>query len=344
MIIARAPFRLSFAGGGTDLPAYYEEFGGLVVSTAIDRYVYVMLGDSKPHLPPHLITSDAGSYLHAYRGDADTSGHMHLPWAVLDYFGVTAGVDLFVASQVPSGTGLGSSSALAVALIHAVSTYVGNPVTATTAAELACEIEIERLQSPIGKQDQYASALGGMNEIVFTASGVRARPLTLTPATRRALEARLMLFFTGARRNSGSILSHQQRASEERNPQTIESLHALKMLAERTARVLEMGEVEALGDLLHVSWLHKQRLTTGISTSFIDHCYATAREAGACGGKITGAGGGGFLLLDCPPERHDAVTSALMPLGLQPFTFSLEPAPAGVVAHLPTEMRQAVGA
>jgi hypothetical protein len=112
------------------------------------------------------------------------------------------------------------------------------------------------------------------------------------------------------------------------------------MLAERVARVLEMGDVDALGDLLHVSWLHKQRLTTGISTSFIDHCYATAREAGACGGKITGAGGGGFLLLDCPPERHDAVTSALMPLGLQPFTFRLERAPAGVVAHLPTEVRQ----
>ncbi|HZS90915.1 MAG TPA: GHMP kinase [Chloroflexota bacterium] len=333
VLIARAPFRVSFAGGGTDLAAYYRSFGGLVVSTAISRHIYVMLRPGRARSPVHLITVDGGTYTHVHvRDTAEPDGATHLPRAVLRYFGVTGGIELFIASEIPSGTGLGSSSALVVALIHAVSAYLGRSLRPADVAELACAIEIEHLGLPIGKQDQYASAIGGLNAITFSATGVRCRPLRLARATRERLEDRLQLFYTGTRRDANTILGHQTRASEERKPQTLAALHALKHIAEQTIVALERGDLDAFGDLLHEGWMHKQRLTHGISNPFIDQCYETARSAGARGGKITGAGGGGFLLLDCPPERTEAVTNSLLPLGLQHFPFVLEDEPAGIVA------------
>jgi D-glycero-alpha-D-manno-heptose-7-phosphate kinase len=333
LLIAHAPFRLSFAGGGTDLAAYYRPFGGLVVSTAINRHIYVMLRESRAQAPVHIISLDGGNYTQTHLRDmVEPGGATRLPRAVLSLFGITKGIEIFVASEIPSGTGLGSSSALAVALIYAVSAYRGQLLSPADVAELACTIEIEHLRLPIGKQDQYASALGGMNVIAFAEDGVRIRPLRLSPMIRRRLEERLLLFYTGKRRDASSILGHQTRASEERKPETMASLHALKQIAEQTIVALESGDLEAFGDLLHEGWMHKQRLTHGISNSFIDRCYETARRAGARGGKIAGAGGGGFMLLDCPPERTEAVTDALHPLGLQPFAFALESEPAGIVA------------
>src|SRR5579883_3144754 len=168
VLIARAPFRVSFAGGGTDLAAYYRSFGGLVVSTAISRHIYVMLRPGRARSPVHLITVDGGTYTHVHvRDTAEPDGATHLPRAVLRYFGVTGGIELFIASEIPSGTGLGSSSALVVALIHAVSAYLGRSLRPADVAELACAIEIEHLGLPIGKQDQYASAIGGLNAITF---------------------------------------------------------------------------------------------------------------------------------------------------------------------------------
>jgi D-glycero-alpha-D-manno-heptose-7-phosphate kinase len=335
LLIARAPFRLSFAGGGTDLAAYYRPFGGLVVSTAINRHIYVMLREGRVDAPVHFISLDGGSFTQTHlRDGVEPDGATRLPRAVLGYFGISKGIELFVASEIPSGTGLGSSSALAVALIHAVSAYLGHPMSPAAVAELACAIEIEHLRLPIGKQDQYASAIGGMNEIAFAADGVAIRPLRLSPLVRRHLEDRLLLFYTGKRRDASAILGHQSRASEERKPETMASLHALKQIATRTIVALERGDLDAFGSLLHEGWMHKQRLTHGISNSFIDKCYERARDAGARGGKIAGAGGGGFLLLDCPPERTEAVTNALLPLGLQPFAFALEDEPAGLVADV----------
>jgi D-glycero-alpha-D-manno-heptose-7-phosphate kinase len=335
MLLARAPFRLSFAGGGTDLAAYYRPFGGLVVSTAINRHIYVLLRESRARSPVHVIALDGGHYTQMYlQGTTEPDGATRLPRAVLNYFGVTGGIELFIASEIPSGTGLGSSSALVVALIHAVSAYLGRPLGPAAVAELACAIEIEHLHLPIGKQDQYASALGGINALTFTAEGVRVRPLRLSPVARQGLEQRLLLFYTGRRRDASAILGHQTKASEERKPETLAALHALKRIAEQTIVALERGDLDAFGDLLHEGWMHKQRLTQGISNAFIDACYETARCAGARGGKIAGAGGGGFLLLDCPPERSAAVTNALLPLGLQPFAFALEEEPAGIVADV----------
>jgi D-glycero-alpha-D-manno-heptose-7-phosphate kinase len=188
MLLARAPFRLSFAGGGTDLAAYYRAFGGLVVSTAINRHSYVLLRQSRAPAPVHVIALDGGTYTQTYvQGPAEPAGATRLPRAVLDYFGVRGGIELFVASEIPSGTGLGSSSALVVALIHAVAAYLGRPLEPAAVAELACRIEIEQLQLPIGKQDQYASALGGLNALTFTAEGVSWRPLRLARATRARL-------------------------------------------------------------------------------------------------------------------------------------------------------------
>jgi D-glycero-alpha-D-manno-heptose-7-phosphate kinase len=335
LLIAHAPFRLSFAGGGTDLAAYYRPFGGLVVSTAINRHVYVLLRESRTPAPVHLIALDGGHYTQMYlRGTPEPDGATRLPRAVLSYFGVTEGIDLFVASEIPSGTGLGSSSALVVALIHAVSTYLGRPLGPAAVAELACRIEIEQLQLPIGKQDQYASALGGLNALTFTAEGVSWRPLRLGRTTRARLEERLLLFYTGTRREASAILGHQTRASAEGEPRTLAALHALKQIAAQTIAALEGGDLEAFGELLHEGWMHKQHLTHGISNPFIDECYAAARRAGARGGKIAGAGGGGFLVLDCPPERAEAVRNTLCPLGLQPFAFALEEEPAGIVADV----------
>ena len=324
MLIARAPLRISLGGGGTDLPAYYEQFGGMVVSTTIDKYVYVHIGRNGAG-DAQITSADYQTfYRHHLGAPLDWEGDLALPRAVLHEFGVDRGVALFVASEVPPGTGLGSSSAVAVALIRAVSTYLGQSLSRQTVAELACDVELRKLKAPIGKQDQFAAAYGGLNAITFEREGVTVAPVLAAPQTLERLEKHLMLFFTGTARNSTTILREQQRASADRERQTIESLHRIKDAGVEVRRCLEEGDVERIGVLLDHGWREKRRLASGITNPSIDESYEVAQHEGAIGGKITGAGGGGFLLLFCPENRQEAVTSALELRGLRRMDFHFE--------------------
>src|SRR5436305_14527841 len=207
MLIARAPMRISFGGGGTDLEAYYAKYGGLVISTAINKYFYAIITTEDAD-DLQVISADYRSlFRHSPYNDLFWNGDLALPKAILHHFGLRRGVNLFVASEVPPGTGLGSSSAAAVTLVQAISTLIEQPMTRYQIAELASCIEIEKMGIPIGKQDQYAAAFGGMNKITFTSAGVTVEPIKMAHASRLALERRLMLFFNGILRASTSIFT-----------------------------------------------------------------------------------------------------------------------------------------
>ena len=231
MLIARAPMRISFGGGGTDLEAYYAKYGGLVISTAINKYFYaVITTDESDDL--QVISADYRSlFRHSPYNDLFWDGDLALPKAILHHFGIRRGINLFVASEVPPGTGLGSSSAAAVTMVRAISTLVEQPMTKQQVAELASYIEIGKMGMPIGKQDQYASAFGGLNKIIFTSGGVTVEPLKVDSEVRRSLERRLMLFFTGSSRESTSILKHQRKSTEDRDESVLQALHNIKQVA-----------------------------------------------------------------------------------------------------------------
>lgn len=324
MLIARAPVRLSLAGGGTDLPSYYERFGGAVISTTIDKYFYVFLTvDEAVDLQ---ITSSDYRTFYRHNGDGPLlwDGDLSLPRAVLHHFGVSRGVRMFLASEIPPGTGLGSSSAVCVALIKAVSTAVAQRLSRQEIAELACEIEIHKLGNPIGKQDQFAPAFGGLNEITFTAQGVGVKRLPVDPETRRELERNLMLFFTGEARNSSMVLAEQNESSKRSKPQVLHALHAIKAMVADVRDCLERSDLRGFGHLLHENWMQKKQFASKVSNPFVDECYEAARSNGALGGKLTGAGGGGFLMVYCEGTCQRAVSDALEGLGLKRLDYRFD--------------------
>ncbi|MEX2372227.1 MAG: GHMP kinase, partial [Dehalococcoidia bacterium] len=296
MIITRAPVRIGIAGGGSDLPAFYRQYGGRVVNAAVNRYVYVMLSGNRRG-SVQLTSSDFSAFLN-FDADADldrSDDALSLVRAVLADFGLSAGVDVFTASETPPGTGLGSSSATAVALVKAVSTYLGQHLSDHEVAERASNIEVERLGSPIGKQDQYAAAFGGFNVLEFTRDGeVAVRPLDLGASTVEALERRLHLYFTGVQRDANTILRAQSdNIAAHRAEEGVTDLLDLAAAAETA--LLE-GDLDRLGELLRLGWERKRGLASGITSERIDGWIARALGAGAIGAKVTGAGGGGYLL------------------------------------------------
>jgi D-glycero-alpha-D-manno-heptose-7-phosphate kinase len=334
MLIARAPMRISFGGGGTDLEAYYAKYGGLVISTAINKYFYtVITTDESDDL--QVISADYRSlFRHSPYNDLFWDGDLALPKAVLHHFGIRRGINLFVASEVPPGTGLGSSSAAAVTMVRAISTLVEQPMTKQQVAELASYIEIGKMGMPIGKQDQYAAAFGGLNKITFTCDGVTVEPLNIAVDVRQALERRLMLFFTGSSRESTSILKHQRKSTEERDESVIQALHNIKRVAVEVQVCLERGDLDEFARLLHYAWQEKRRLAPGLSTGFIDECYELALQHGASAGKITGAGGGGFMLIYCPEPAQETVTRVLEERGLKRMNFRFDYQGATVVLNV----------
>ncbi len=316
--------RISFGGGGTDLEAYYSKYGGVVVSGAIDKYFYAVISESGSQ-SLQLISANYGSFhLQEAVQDLVWDGNLALPKAVVDHFGFPPGHDVFMASEIPPGTGLGSSSAAAVCLCLALSAKQGTRTSRAELAELASHLEIERLGMPIGKQDQYASAFGGINVITFTAAGVFVEPLKLSPERVKELEGNLMLFFMGSSRSSSTILRQQQESTRRGDVAVVESLHAIKEVAGQMRYEIEQGDLSEVGRLLDVSWERKKRLARSVSNPEIDDVYRIAREAGAVGGKVTGAGGGGFLMLYCPLEQQAEVTRALQFRGLRPMRFHFD--------------------
>ena len=335
ILISRAPVRISFGGGGTDLPAYYERYGGMVISATINYYVYTILTPGHPD-GVQIISAD-------YRAisqrptceDLIWNGDLRLPRAISYYFDLRDGLNIFLASQIPPGTGLGSSGSVAVSMIKALAFWCGLDLGPAEVAEQACHIEIEKMGMPVGKQDQYAAAFGGLNCITFSRRGVTVEPLRVPAGTHEALEEQLMLFFTGSSRQSSTILRRQKQASQQGDRETLHHLRVIRELGMEIRIALERGDLETFGGLLHRSWMEKRQVAEGITNPFLDQCYQTARENGALGGKVTGAGGGGFLMLYCPVDRQPAVVEALEELGLQRRPFLLEDQGVQVMQGMP---------
>lgn len=334
MLIARAPMRISLGGGGTDLEAYYAKYGGVVINTAINKYFYAILTPEEQE-DLQLISADYRSlFRHTPYTDLVWDGDLALPRAVLHHFGIRSGLNLFIASEVPPGTGLGSSSAAAVALVRALSTLIDQPMSKQQIAETASAIEIDKMGMPIGKQDQYASAFGGLNKITFTSAGVTVEPVQITQQTQSLLEQRLLLFFTGSSRESTSILKHQRKSTEEQDEGVLQALHNIKKSAGEVERCLRDGDLDGFAQVLDYSWQEKRRLAPNLSSTFIDECYTLACQHGAQGGKITGAGGGGFLLLYCTEAVQNAVTLILEERGLKRMNFHFDHQGATVLLNI----------
>ena len=324
MLLARAPVRVSFAGGGTDLESYYQRLGGMVVSAAIDKYFYVFMTVDKSDTI-QIMSSDYQTFFRQSAVEAMIwDGDLALPRAILSHFNVHEGLSMFLASQIPPGTGLGSSSTVAVAMIKALTSLLGLGLSKHEIAELASFIEIEKLGMPIGKQDQFAAAFGGVNTVLFTSEGVVVEPLRLRTETIERIERSVLLFYTGAARESARVLGEQNRSTLANDAQVVSSLHALKQMAVDVRRCLQSGDLDTFGEILHAAWEHKKRLASGISNPRIDEWYDTARAQGALGGKITGAGGGGFLMLYCPLGSAARVTAAMEDQGLKRMDFAID--------------------
>ena len=324
LLIARAPVRISFGGGGTDLPAYYTQFGGAVLSTAINRYIYTFISRGATDAL-QIISSDFRVFYRREPGEEyTTDGELGLAKAVLREFDNTDGLDVFIASQIPPGTGLGGSGAVAVSMITGLSAWFGWNYSKIDIAEMACDIGINKLKLPSGKQDEYGATMGGLNQIVFTKEGTRVNPVSAPPGILDSLQSRLMLFYTGKSRNSEKILNSQSKASREQDPATLERMHRIKALGQDMLTTVTEGRLDDFADLLHQSWLQKRGVNSAISNDQIDTAYETARQNGALGGKITGAGGGGFLMLYCHESKQAAVTNALQALNLYRMDFCFD--------------------
>jgi D-glycero-alpha-D-manno-heptose-7-phosphate kinase len=302
MIITQTPLRIGLLGGGTDLPGYYREHGGRVLNCALDKYVYVIVkqrfdDDIYVNYSKKEIVSRVADLQHELVREA------------MQMTGVAKGVEITTLADIPSaGSGLGSSSAVTVGLLHALFAYQGRQVSAEELAERACTIEIERCGKPIGKQDQYIAALGGIRDIRFgPGEEVVAEELGLSAAERRALQQQIMLFYTGITRSADSILAEQSANVEATRPQ----LDLLRDLAGFAVERLRSGDAEAIGPAMRESWEAKRKLASGVSNDQIDLAVTRALDAGATGVKLTGAGGGGFLLVICPMERQRAVREGL---------------------------------
>ena len=315
MIITQTPLRIGLLGGGTDLPSYYLEHGGRVLNCAIDKYIYVIV---KQRFDDEIYVNYSKKEIVSRVADIE---HELVREAML-MTGVTGGVEITTLADIPSsGSGLGSSSAVTVGLLHALYAYTGRQVSAEELAEGACRIEIERCGKPIGKQDQYIAALGGIRDLRFgPGEDVSHEELGLSASERVALQQQMMLFYTGITRRADNILAEQNANVSATLPQ----LDLLRDLAGFAVKRLRSGDVDAIGPALRESWEAKRKLASGVSNSQVDGAVTRALEAGASGVKLTGAGGGGFLVVLCAMERQRAVRESLtdmreLPIRLERF-------------------------
>ncbi|HYA54504.1 MAG TPA: GHMP kinase [Thermoplasmata archaeon] len=316
MIITRTPLRISFAGGGTDLPGFYREYGGgAVTSAAIDRYIHVLVNEKFDR-------SIRVAYSRTENVDRLDELQHGLVREAMRVTGVHDSLEVHTIADIPSeGTGLGSSSTLTVGLLNALYAYRGVLKDPAELAEEACRIEIDLLGGTLGKQDQYIAAFGGIEYFDFRADDtVRTSPIPLSTEDRLALSDHLSLFYTGITRRAQGILVEQNSRTAENK----EILLRLRDLAGDARNAIVHHDWKRLGDVLDDGWKLKRRLTAGISSSEIDRQYAAAKTAGAYGGKITGAGGGGFLLLLHPPERSRQIAEALSPMARLPVRITPE--------------------
>ncbi|MGI0151022.1 MAG: GHMP kinase [Thermoplasmata archaeon] len=324
---SKAPLRISFAGGGTDVSPYPEERGGAVLNATIDKFAYATLlaQSGSGAAKVHSLDFDVDAEFHAPQ-DFVFNGELDLVKAVLRHFHRSdSEIEIFLHSDAPPRTGLGSSSTMTVALTGLFQRYLRLPLTTYELAEMAYRIERVELGDPGGRQDQYAAVFGGFNFIEFSRDSVVVNPLRIDPEVRHELAYRLMLCYTGITRYSGQIIESQTTAYRERRPQTVEALDQTKQLAFDMKKELLTGNLDAMGHLLDDSWEAKKRFTDAVSTPEIDRFYTAARAAGALGGKLTGAGGGGYLLLFCDFRRRQEVARAVTRAGGRIVEFAFCP-------------------
>ncbi len=313
MIITQTPLRIGLLGGGTDLPSYYTKYGGRVLNCAIDKYIYVIV---KQRFDDDIYINYSRKEIVSKVEDVE---HELVREALL-MTGVSGGVEITTLADIPStGSGLGSSSSVTVGLLHALLAYQGRQVSAADLAEWACTIEIERCGKPIGKQDQYIAAYGGILDLRFgPGDDAVADELRLSSTLRRSLQQQIMLFYTGLTRSADTILAEQNAKIETTRPE----LDFLRDLAGTAVERLRDGNVDAIGLAVRESWEAKRKLASGVSSDQIDRAVTQALDAGASGVKLTGAGGGGFLLVICPMERQRAVRESLA--GMKEFPVRLD--------------------
>ncbi|MBI4232829.1 MAG: hypothetical protein HY686_00105 [Chloroflexi bacterium] len=326
MIVTRAPLRIPLAGGGTDLPSYYRRYGSFLLTAAINKYIYVAL-----HTAPldNLIRLKYSEMETVQRvGDI----RHRIFREALGLLNVNHGVEIATFADVPAGTGLGTSGSFTAALLAALHAYKKENASPQELAEEAFSVEMAQAGLPVGKQDQYAAAFGGLVSLTIDQGGAtRVQALNLGPEILRAFQARALVFFTGQARRSADILSQQVAATEQGQEAVIQSLHRTQELAHRIHAVLQAGDLDEFGRLLHEHWMNKKGRSGSISSPQIDRWYSLALAEGALGGKIMGAGGAGFFLLCCREGSADRVRAALEREGLRELSYEFSPTGAEVM-------------
>lgn len=328
MIVSRAPVRFSLGGGGTDLPGYSDRFGGYLVSAAIDKYIYVTankrfhrdirLAYSKTEIVPSVDKIEHRIFREALRMTK-----------------IEHSIELTSVADLPANSGLGSSSAFTVALLNALHTYKREFVASRQLAEEACEIEMVRLGEPIGKQDQYISAFGSVTAFTFHPGGaVEVEPVPVKDEVMDELESNLVIVWSGVERPASVVLSEQGQRLRELEPAVIERMHAIKEIGHEVYRLLVAGDVDRYGELLHHHWTQKRKLASKMTDGTLDEHYDAARAAGAIGGKLMGAGGGGFFMLYTRPADKRRVIDAMAARGLRQLRFRFDVDGARIVANL----------
>jgi D-glycero-alpha-D-manno-heptose-7-phosphate kinase len=317
MIITRSPLRITLGGGGTDLPSYYREHGGFLIAAAIDKYVYVTV--MRPFTPGIFLKYSKLEHVEV----ADEVRHPIIREAVKLAGFRTPQIEITTLADIPAGTGLGSSGSFTTALLKALYAHRRRLLHPNELAELACQIEIERLGEPVGKQDQFIAAYGGLTCFTFhNDDRVEAEPLKVPVDTMFNLEDNLLLFFTGFSRSAGRILADQHHRTNADDGEMVRNLHYVKEIGDRSRKALESGATSAFGELLHEHWEHKKRRSVGMSNAQIDEWYDLGRRNGAVGGKLVGAGGGGFLMFYA--EDHRRLRSAMAKAGLEEVRFRFD--------------------
>ena len=326
MIITRSPLRISLGGGGTDLPSYYRKHSGFVLSAAINRYVYITINEA---FRPRIILK------YSKLEDVERWEDIQHPIIreALRLTGVQGPyLEIVSLSDIPAGTGLGSSGSFTTALLRALHTMNRNFVPPRELAEQACHIEIDLLKEPVGKQDQYIAAFGGITCFEFLPDDrVVAEPLKIASETLANLEDNLLLFFTGASRSAAEVLRDQDTRTRDNASEMLENLHHTKHLGHASRDALLAGDLRKFAELMHVHWEHKKKRSPGISSSLIDEMYELARANGALGGKLIGAGGGGFLMLYT--EDKTRLRAAMRRAGLREVRLQFDFSGTSVLAH-----------
>jgi D-glycero-alpha-D-manno-heptose-7-phosphate kinase len=327
MIVSRAPVRFSLGGGGTDLPAYSREHGGFVVAAAVDKFLFVCVAR-------RFYSNIRLAYSETEIVETVDEIKHRIFRESMRLTGISRAVELHSLADVPSNSGLGSSSSFTVALLNGLHAFKREFVSAEQLAREACQIEIDVLKEPIGKQDQYIGAYGGISAMTFNRDGsVDVERLPLRDEVVDELESNLLIYYTGVERAASSVLKEQSKTIVENRDAAVQRMHRIKELGRETKRILLAGELDTYGEMLHEHWTNKRKLAASMSDSSLDEHYEAARKAGALGGKLMGAGGGGFFMFYVRAPERRRVHEALVARGLRPLRFRFDFDGARIVAN-----------